>query len=154
MVQIDRQSQVEGDPLAHRTLSSVHAGNPLELLDELLTLIDCDELELLEELDEDAELADTLEADCEDGDIDWLLELAEIELADDPLLDEALDTLELVEIEDELELLTLKDEAELLLDRSSIDSTRRRSPLDGPGNNRAPVWKLSTSNRLDSPVVL
>jgi len=53
---------------------------------------------------------------------------------------------------DELLLLALRDEAELLLDRSSIDNTRRRSPLDGPGKSKLPVWKLSTSNRLDSPV--
>lgn len=82
------------------------------------------------------------------------LELAEIELLDDSELLDALDTLLLLDTLDELDEDTLADDAELELELSSIDKTLRRSPDAGPGNCSVPVWKLSTSCLLDSPVDL
>lgn len=110
----------------------------LELELELLELVEIDELELLE-----LELLDELELE-----LDWLDSL-ELETE----LDEALDSLELVEIEELLELLELELELLELELSSSIERMQSRSPDLGPGNWRLPVWKFNTSGTLISPVV-
>jgi hypothetical protein len=93
--------------------------------------LDSDRLDrLLVELDEPLEVE--------------LLELVETELELDEL-EEPLDQLE------ELGELELDDEE--LDEMSSIERIDNRSSLLGPGNCKSPVWKLSESARLTSPVV-
>ena len=130
------------------------------MLDETLLVETLDRLDELSEwlLIELTELRELTElALCELADLELLLgEL--LDKLDAELLDRLL-TLELDRLLEDLELETLLVEmleelTELEEDSSSIEYTCNRSSLFGPGNWSVPVWKLSTSIRLASPVVL
>jgi hypothetical protein len=131
----------------------------LDELDELcpdeLLLLELDELLLLDELDELDELCpDELDDDevADDRDEDELDEFDEDDVRLLVLLldDDELDELLWADDGDEDDDVTEDDEDDL----SSIDRILKSDPMPtaGPGNCKAPVWKLRTVGVLTSPV--